>query len=156
MVAAVAWASCLGAALPPGAALASPAGEQGAAAHPAQPVKPTSPEAYASTRPSESGVFRVSYRSNPAALPLNALHTWTLTVETAGGEPVREADIAVEVTMPEHGHGMPTKPAVTKSFGDGTYLVEGLKFSMPGWWVLTFKIRADAASDVVTFHVQLD
>ena len=40
--------------------------------------------------------------------------------------------------MPEHGHGFPTVPEVTEYLGDGKYLVEGLKFSMPGWWVGQF------------------
>lgn len=126
------------------------------AGHSGHPVRPTAEEAYLPSRLSEGGTFRVSYRSDPAILPLNALHTWKLTVATAGGEPVKDADVAVTATMPEHGHGMPTKPAVTKNLGDGTYLVEGLKFSMPGWWVLTFRIRAGAASDVVSFNVRLD
>ena len=57
--------------------------------------------------------------------------------------------------MPEHGHRLPTQPKVTKNFGDGTYLVEGIKFSMPGWWVMTFAIKAGGKTDTVTFNLQL-
>jgi len=57
--------------------------------------------------------------------------------------------------MPEHGHGLPTEPKVTKNFGDGTYLVEGIKFSMPGWWIMTFTIKANGKTDSVTFNLQL-
>jgi hypothetical protein len=41
------------------------------------------------------------------------------------GEPVENATIAVDGDMPEHGHGLPTCPQVTKYLGNGDYLVEG-------------------------------
>ena len=145
-------ATCLGCA---GRGPATGGGTHGAHGAPTHPVPPSSEEAYARSRASEAGLFRASYRSDTEPLPLNVIHTWTLAVETAGGEAVKDAEIGVEVTMPEHGHGMPTTPAVAKNHGDGTYQVDGLKFSMPGWWVLGFKIRAGGKSDVVTFHVRL-
>ena len=38
---------------------------------------------------------------------------------------------------------------------DGKYLVEGLKFSMPGWWVVTFYIQAGDMTDHVSFNLLL-
>jgi hypothetical protein len=55
--------------------------------------------------------------------------------------------------MPEHGHGLPTQPEVTKGMGDGDYIVQGIKFSMPGWWVITFKVKAQDMDDTVTFNL---
>jgi hypothetical protein len=55
--------------------------------------------------------------------------------------------------MPEHGHGLPTRPEVTKGIGDGDYIVQGLKFSMPGWWVITFTVKAEGKEDTVTFNL---
>lgn len=147
------FAVCLGCAAAPRPP--SGGGDHGAHAAAGRPVPPASEDAYARTRPSEAGLFRASYRSDAETLPLNVLQAWTLALETAGGEPVRDAEIAVETSMPEHGHGMPTTPAVTVNNGDGTYRVEGLKFSMPGWWVLRFKIRAGGRDDAVVFHVRL-
>jgi len=42
-----------------------------------------------------------------------------------------------------------------KGIGPGNYLIEGIKFSMPGWWVVTFHIQAGEMIDNVTFNLQL-
>jgi hypothetical protein len=57
--------------------------------------------------------------------------------------------------MPQHGHGLPTVPQVTKYLGDGFYQVEGLKFHMPGWWVVKFNIVRNEMTDNVTFNLML-
>jgi hypothetical protein len=101
----------------------------------------------------DGGLFRVSYESSPSPPPLNALHAWTLTVRTAEGEPVTGAAIRVVGDMPEHGHGLPTEPEMTEETAPGTYLVEGVRFSMPGWWVMNFHIRAGDRQDQASFNV---
>jgi hypothetical protein len=58
--------------------------------------------------------------------------------------------------MPQHGHGLPTLPQVTENLGEGDYRVEGLKFHMPGWWIVEFDISADGMNDHVTFNLQLN
>jgi hypothetical protein len=57
--------------------------------------------------------------------------------------------------MPEHGHGMPTQPEVTQELSGGEYLVEGMKFSMPGWWVMKFHIKTIDKEDHATFNLLL-
>ena len=57
--------------------------------------------------------------------------------------------------MPEHGHGLPTSPAVSAHLGAGRYRVEGVKFTMSGWWELRFAITAPAGSDNAVFNVML-
>jgi hypothetical protein len=57
--------------------------------------------------------------------------------------------------MPAHAHGLPTTPQV-KSLGGGRYLIEGLKFHMPGAWEVALRIKAGAGTDSVTFDLQLD
>ena len=104
---------------------------------------------------SKDGGLKATYTSDPAAVPVNMMISWKLKVETADGQAVKDAEIAVSGDMPEHGHGLPTQPKVTKNFGDGTYLVEGIKFSMPGWWTMTFTIKAGGKTDTVTFNLQL-
>ena len=46
--------------------------------------------------------------------------------------------------MPQHGHGLPTRPQVTRELADGTYLIEGMKFSMTGWWEIKLAIDSPA------------
>lgn len=117
--------------------------------------KPSSEKDYATAGTSKASLYKVSYTSEPAAVPVNTIHSWKLKVETAEGQPVKNAKITLKGLMPEHGHGMPTQPKVTKNLGDGTYLVEGMKFSMPGWWVITFHIKAGGKTDSITFNLDL-
>jgi hypothetical protein len=107
------------------------------------------------SRLSDNGLYRVSYTSSADPLPVNRLHTWTLTVTTTDGRPVENATIIVDGDMPQHGHGMPTRAEVTTNLGDGNYLVEGMKFQMGGWWVIEFDITADGQTDHVAFNLLL-
>jgi len=104
---------------------------------------------------SKAGTFNASYTSEPEAIAANKLMSWKLKVETADGKAVTDAEITIAGDMPEHGHGMPTEPKVTKNKGDGAYLVEGIKFSMTGWWTMTFTIKAGDKTDTVTFNLHL-
>lgn len=101
-------------------------------------------------------LFRVSYTSNVEPIPLNQIHSWTLHVETADGQAVEGADIIIDGGMPQHGHGLPTSPQITENLGSGDYLVEGMKFQMPGWWELQFNISAGGQSDTATFNLILE
>ncbi|HEX5829405.1 MAG TPA: FixH family protein, partial [Gemmatimonadaceae bacterium] len=83
------------------------------------------------------------------------LHRWTLHLETAAGAPVQGATIAVDGGMPRHGHGLPTKPLVTRQLGNGDHLVEGMKFNMSGWWVVKFRVSSAAGNDSLVFNVKL-
>ncbi|MEW6085770.1 MAG: FixH family protein [Chloroflexota bacterium] len=104
----------------------------------------------------DQGLFRVSYSSESTPPPLNQIHTWTIHLETADGQPVDDAEITVDGGMPQHGHGLPTNPQVTQNLGGGDYLVEGMKFQMLGWWEVKFNISANGQSDTVTFNLILE
>lgn len=104
---------------------------------------------------SAKGLYRVSYESRVAPVPINRIHSWILTVQTAAGQPVNDAKIEVGGSMPEHGHGLPTKPQVTENLGDGQYLLEGMKFQMPGYWVVDLSIHAPEGDDAVRFELLL-
>ena len=110
---------------------------------------------YSNTRVSENGLFRVSYISSQDIVPVNQMHQWTLHVESADGQPVEDATITVDGDMPQHGHGLPTRPQVTKNLGNGDFLVEGMKFQMGGWWLIDFTITANDQTDVVHFNMML-
>ncbi|MDF1526598.1 MAG: FixH family protein [bacterium] len=105
---------------------------------------------------SMKGQFNVSYKSDVHPIPVNRLLSWNLDVKTADGQPVKNAQIKILGDMPEHGHGFPTEPEVSGTMEDGQFLVEGLKFSMPGWWVVTFHITAGEMMDQVSFNLLLN
>jgi len=104
---------------------------------------------------SDQGLFRVSYMPEHE-IRANQIDSWTLHVEAADGQPVENAQITVDGDMPQHGHGLPTRPEVTEYLGQGNYRVEGLKFHMPGWWIVEFNITANGESDHVTFNLLLN
>jgi hypothetical protein len=103
-----------------------------------------------------NGLYRVSYEPSQSPIPVNAMHTWTLTVTDSSNQPVENAEIAVDGDMPQHGHGLPTQPQVTQNLGDGKYLVEGVKFQMGGWWVMDFTVTSNGQTDTVRFNFILD
>ncbi|MEW9805221.1 FixH family protein [Mesorhizobium marinum] len=107
------------------------------------------------TRTSAAGLYVASVEPQVAEIRQGELHAWILTVKTAGGSPLDDAVITVEGGMPDHNHGLPTAPEMTQSLGGGRYLVEGIKFSMTGWWELKFGISAPAGTDTVTFNLVL-
>lgn len=111
---------------------------------------------YSTTRLSEQGLYKVTYVADINPVPINQILKWTLHVEDAEGQLVENATITVDGDMPQHGHGLPTRPQVTRYLGNGDYLVEGLKFHMPGWWVVDFQIEAGGQQDQVRFNLLLD
>lgn len=104
---------------------------------------------------SEEGHFMTTFISEVEPVPLNKIHGWKLYLETADGVPVEMANIAVSGEMPEHSHGMPTKPAVTRNLGGGVYIVSGMKFQMPGWWVVEVAVSSGGKEDKATFNLLL-
>ena len=88
--------------------------------------------------------------AQPAAI--NQLHAWQFKLASPDGVPVASARIQVDGGMPQHGHGLPTRPQVTRELPGGGYLIEGMKFSMTGWWEIKLAIDGPAGADRVTFN----
>ncbi|WP_169737171.1 FixH family protein [Deinococcus pimensis] len=107
------------------------------------------------TRTSNAGLFKASYRPSVTPIPVNRLHSWTLHLETPRGEPIEHALISVDGDMPQHGHGLPTHPVADTYLGHGDYLVEGLKYQMGGWWVMDYKVTFQNKTDTVRFNLML-
>ena len=110
---------------------------------------------YSRTRASEGGVYRGTIRPPGDSIPQGKLHSWMLHLETASGASVDSANVTVDGGMPQHGHGLPTKPRVTRHFGNGDHLVEGMKFNMGGWWVVKFHVNSAAGNDSLVFNLSL-
>ena len=109
---------------------------------------------YSRTRASEGGVYRATIIPRGDSIPQGRLHGWTLHLETASGAPVDSARIAVDGGMPQHGHGLPTKPRARR-IGNGDSAVDGMKFNRGGWWVVKFRVDAATGSDSLVFNVKL-
>lgn len=88
-------------------------------------------------------------------LRVRRLQTIAVLIKNAHGRPVDDAIISVDGGMPEHGHGLPTQPRVTRAPGAGMYEIEGVRFSMGGWWELKLGIESPVGGDRVTFNLSL-
>jgi hypothetical protein len=106
-------------------------------------------------RLSDAGRLRASLIPAPKPIPLNRLHTWRLHVETPDGAPVTGADVTLSGGMPEHSHGLPTRPQVSPGPAPGGYLIEGIRFQMPGWWQLRANIGWSGGRDTVVFDLMV-
>ena len=118
-------------------------------------AKPPRDLDYSRTRTSEAGLYRATIKPQGDSIPQGKLHRWVLNVRTASGAPVDACEIAVDGGMPQHGHGLPTKPRVTRDLGNGDHLVDGMKFNMGGWWVVKFHIASTSGTDTVVFNLKL-
>ena len=104
------------------------------------------------TRPTVERKFVVALEPPATPAAINQIHSWQIKLTTPAGLPITHAQIAVDGGMPQHGHGLPTRPQVTRELADGTYLLEGMKFSMTGWWEIKLAIQSTEGSDKVTFN----
>ncbi|RVC93082.1 auxin-binding protein, partial [Mesorhizobium sp. M2A.F.Ca.ET.017.03.2.1] len=102
-----------------------------------------------------NGLFVASFEPERGDIRQGELQSWLLTLKTAAGAPVEGAAITVSGGMPQHNHGLPTSPQATDYLGEGRYRIDGVKFTMSGWWQLHFGISAAAGSDSVVFNVVL-
>ena len=88
-------------------------------------------------------------------LAINIIHSWELVLHTAAGAPLSGARMSVVGGMPDHDHGLPTSPIVTGEITPGRYLLEGVRFHMPGRWLLTFDVISDQGSESATLELRL-
>ncbi|QMU61794.1 MAG: Auxin-binding protein [Gammaproteobacteria bacterium] len=109
----------------------------------------------AASKSSDNGHFQVRYISKLEPIEINNLHAWIIHIKDKDGNDIPNAEVNVIGGMPEHNHGLPTQPQITKDLGDGCYLLEGMKFHMLGWWTVTVSITIKDISDVVTFNLKL-
>ena len=117
-------------------------------------VRPAETEVGTGPRASAARHFTATLQPAQPLRP-RRMQTVRVAITDAAGTPVDNASIQVDGGMPQHGHGLPTRPRVTRALGNGLYEIEGVRFNMGGWWEFRLAINAAAGSDVVTFNLAL-
>ena len=80
--------------------------------------------------------------SQLSPIEINTIHSWEVVLTDEDGA-VSGATLDIAGGMPEHNHGMPTLPQITEELAPGHYLLEGVRFHMPGLWRLTASISTE-------------
>ena len=120
----------------------------------AGPRKPAASEFGLGPRVSAQGRYVATLVPERAMRP-RQLQTVRVTITDDRGAPIDGATLTIDGGMPQHGHGLPTKPEVSKENGAGQYRISGLKFSMGGWWELKLRIANSTSRDSVVFNIDL-
>lgn len=105
--------------------------------------------------PSLADELVVTYTTPDGPPEINRMHSWILHIETDTGVVVEGATIEVDGGMPEHNHGMPTRPRVTEALSDGDYRLEGMRFHMAGYWEIVVTISTDDGTSTVIISLRL-
>ncbi|HYF62455.1 MAG TPA: FixH family protein [Herpetosiphonaceae bacterium] len=77
---------------------------------------------------------------------------WTVKLADSSGQPVKGADVYLDLIMTSMTMGQ-NKPLATDN-GDGTYTAEGV-YSMGGAWQVVVHAEVDGADRVATFEVSV-
>jgi hypothetical protein len=116
--------------------------------------RPAASEFGLGPRPSAGGRYVATLEPAKPLRP-RQMQTVRITVRDAEGRAIDEAQISIDGGMPQHGHGLPTRPRVTRNLGDGMYEIEGVRFNMGGWWEFKLTIAGSRGADTVTFNLDL-
>lgn len=105
-------------------------------------------------RTSEGGLYQAVLDPGTPLRP-REMRTIQAVVQDAHGRPLDGLLISVDGGMPEHDHGLPTRPRAAPNGAPGTYDIEGVRFNMGGWWEFRLRIEGPAGTDTVTFNLDL-
>jgi hypothetical protein len=122
--------------------------------HASDVVRPAETEFGTGPRASASRQFTATLQPDQPLRP-RRMQAVRVAITDAAGVPVDDATIQIDGGMPQHGHGLPTRPRVTRALGNGLYEIKGVRFNMGGWWEFKLAINAPSGSDIVTFNLAL-
>jgi len=124
------------------------------------PKSPQAPESSALPTLAESKTVRgnpltIRVDSVVRPIPVGVTHQWAVMVQSADGSAVPGCSVRFDATMPEHGHGLPLTPHTTGEPAAGRYRIEGVRFSMGGYWRLNVAADCDGSVQRADFELRL-
>lgn len=102
-----------------------------------------------------SNGMHLGLQSNLRPISLNQIHSWRLDLKDSANRAVSGAEISVIGGMPEHDHGLPTQPQITGEAEPGSYILQGMRFHMPGLWRLEISIDINGFSEMRLLEFRL-
>jgi hypothetical protein len=116
--------------------------------------RPAASEFGLGPRPSADNLYTATLTPSRELRP-RQMQTIRIAIVDREGRAVIGASLTIDGGMPEHGHGLPTRPRMTRVVSDGTYEIEGVRFNMGGWWEFRVTITSERGADTVTFNLGL-
>ena len=117
-------------------------------------ARPAASEFGLGPRTSGGGLYTAALIPTEPLRP-RKLQTVQVAIADAAGEPIQNAQIGIDGGMRQHGHGLPTRPRVTKQVGKGIYEIEGVRFNMGGWWEFKLSVTTHSGTVLITFNLSL-
>ena len=102
-----------------------------------------------------NGLFVVTIGPQSGVVQIGRSQSWQLRLRTKAGAPVEYAAIDISGGMPTNKRLLPTSPQVAAYLGQGRYRIDGVMFSIRGWWQLRLTMSAAHGSDTVVFNIVL-
>ena len=116
--------------------------------------RPAASEFGLGPRSSANSLYVATIETTKALKP-RQMQSVIVKVTDKDGVPVDGAKLTIDGGMPQHGHGLPTRPRMTRAVTPGAYEIEGVRFNMGGWWEFKVTIATERGEDTVTFNLSL-
>ncbi len=139
---------------------------------------------FGQVKPTQSGRYRVGLALEPDPPPLGELFSVRATITLPDGTPLQNAVVTLDARMPQHDHGMETRPRVrpgvcgdtdapaagASAAGDddtdaaeaapclhpgGIYRADGFKFHMGGAWTVLVTVDGPKGPDSTSFVYEM-
>ena len=106
--------------------------------------------------PTQEKKYHVVVQEPGEGVRLNEVQSWTVSIYDEQGNPVKPRSLVFLAGMPDHGHGLPSSPRVTRQLSPGRYQVDGVMLNMHGDWEIVVGVIGDDGADraTVTFKFE--
>lgn len=120
--------------------------------------------AFGEVQPTQVGRYLVGVSFEPDPPPLGELFTATATVSLPDGTPLETGVVTLDARMPQHDHGMETRPRVRTvdcvegevcRHPNGIYVADGFKFHMSGAWTVLATVTGPRGPDSTSFVYEM-
>jgi len=116
--------------------------------------RPAASEFGLGPRTSANGLYLATLEPSRAIRP-RQMQTVRVSLTDRNGRSIIGASMTIDGGMPQHGHGLPTRPRMTNALDGGVYEIEGVRFNMGGWWEFKVTISSERGTDTVTFNLSV-
>lgn len=118
------------------------------------PAEQTAPQAWPAKRKTDGGNFTVAIQPDGGGIVTNRHFSLEVLVEPAAGN-AAPVGVIVDADMPDHGHGMNTKPE-TAHEGGPRYRTKGMLFHMMGEWSIVVEVSTASGKERAFFPVLVE